>query len=341
MTALSIIMSQAIERKPKFSQELRDLYAPIQAELDAVERILREHLTSKHPFVDRLVKHGFRLGGKRMRPALVLLSAKACGRLDEKHITLAATVEMIHTATLIHDDVLDEAAIRRHLDTVNARWDNETSILLGDYLFSQAICMANSLDSSFANQAISEATRAMCEGELRQVESRGNFELSEEAYLDIISGKTAALISCCCQVSAHLAGATPEMREAFTRFGRYLGIAFQVVDDMLDVLGDEGTTGKSLGTDLLKQKATLPLIRLLDQLDDRHRPEVLAILARSDNHKLQALQPWFANSDALAYAREKALGFASKAVDQLDGIADETARDAFERLVDFVISRKA
>ncbi len=333
-------MSQVVQHPRKLPQQLRDLYAPVQLELDDVEDILRDQLTSDHSFVDRLVKHGFRLGGKRMRPALVLLSGKACGELCREHLILAATVEMIHTATLIHDDVLDEAAIRRHLDTVNARWDNETSILLGDYLFSKAICMVSSLDSSFANGAVSEATRAMCEGELRQVQSRGNFDLGEGEYLDIIADKTAALCSCCCRLGSHFAGAEPELCETLARFGRYLGIAFQIVDDLLDVLGDEHTTGKSLGTDLLKQKATLPLIRLLSQLDGRQRPDVLAILSRSDNHKPEALRPWFADSGALSYARSKADWFAGRAIDELDSVPDVPAREALRQLVDFVISRK-
>ena len=148
---------------------------PVASELDEVEALLQREVSSDNPFVDRLAQHGARLGGKRLRPALVLLSAKACGGVRPEHLTLAAMVEMIHTATLIHDDVLDEATIRRHLDTVNARWNNEVSILLGDYLLARAICLASSLDDNFACRAISESARHMCEGELRQIESRGNY----------------------------------------------------------------------------------------------------------------------------------------------------------------------
>ena len=176
---------------------------------------------------------------------------------------LAAAVEMIHTATLVHDDVLDEATIRRHLATVNVRWNNETSVLLGDYLFTRALCMASSLDDVFACRELNNAARIMCEGELRQVESRGDYSLTEEQYYDIIRGKTAALTASCCRLGAHFAAADADIEDALCQYGMHLGVSFQIVDDLLDVLGDEAKVGKSLGTDLVKQKATLPVIRLL------------------------------------------------------------------------------
>jgi len=333
-------MSHLTKQRPKTPQGLLALYAPIRRELDQVEEILWDELSSNHPFVDRLVKHGFRLGGKRLRPALVLLSAKAGGQLERDHLVLAAAVEMIHTATLIHDDVLDEATLRRHLDTVNARWDNEASILLGDYLFTHSLCMAASLQNAFACRAIAEATRAMCEGELRQVESSGNYDLGEDDYLDIIADKTAALCACCCRLGSHYAGADPDLRGTFTRYGRYLGIAFQIVDDLLDLVGDEAVAGKSLGTDLVKKKPTLPLIRLLNQSSRGERSDVLAILSNSDNHYREALMPWFERSDALSYARGKAIFFGRRAVEELDAAPPTAARETLKRLVDFVLSRK-
>jgi octaprenyl-diphosphate synthase len=333
-------MSQGIKNSKTTPSGLHAVYAPIREELDEVERILRTELCSDHPFVDRLAKHGFRLRGKRFRPALVLLTGKACGAFSPEHPLLGAAVEMVHTATLIHDDVLDEATLRRHLDTVNARWDNEASVLLGDYLFTRAICLVSSLEDIYACRAISQAGKAMCEGELRQVANRGNYDLSEEEYLDIIAGKTAALCACSCRLGAHYAGADPEAREAYARFGQNLGIAFQIVDDVLDVLGDEATTGKSLGTDLIKQKPTLPLIRLLGQVGQRDRAELLAILSRPDGRPREALRPWLARSDAISYARQKAIWFAQSAVEELPCIARAPANEALRRLSDFVISRQ-
>lgn len=333
-------MKQLAEDRARIPGALHLLYAPIRSQLDQVEELLRRELHSDYPFVDRLAKHGFRLSGKRLRPALVLLSAKACGGLRPEHTVLAAAVEMIHTATLIHDDVLDEAALRRHLDTVNARWDNEASILLGDFLFTRSICMVSALDGPFACRAIGEAAQTMCEGELRQVESRGNYDLSEEEYLDIIADKTAALIACCCRLGSYFAGAQPEVCQTFTRFGRQLGIAFQIADDLLDVFGDEALAGKSLGTDLCKQKATLPLIRLLSRADPPDRAEMIAVLSRCGNHHREALRPWFERSDALAYARERAIWYTRRAGQELDKLPPTPTRDVLKGLTEFVVTRR-
>ncbi|MCE5302057.1 MAG: polyprenyl synthetase family protein [Planctomycetaceae bacterium] len=321
-------------------ENLRALYAPVAQELQETEELLRRELSSDHPFVDQLVKHGFRLGGKRLRPALVLLSGLACGGLRPEHRTLAAMVELIHTATLIHDDVLDEATVRRHLDTINARWDNETSILLGDYLFAKAMCLAGSLEDPFAIRLISQTTQRVCKGELRQVEGRGDFGLTEDCYFDIIGGKTAALTSCCCEVGAYYAGASPETCRRLADYGRDLGIAFQIADDVLDLTGNETVVGKSLGTDLAKQKATLPLIRLLDAVDDPQRQQLVAILSRSDNHRQEALRPWFERYQAISYARQKAGRFSQQAVEQLSTLSATVALDSLRGLTDFVIARQ-
>ncbi len=336
-------MTQGIENREKAPQELPEelqtLYGEVQGQLAQVDDLLREQLHSDHPFVDRLLKHGFRLGGKRLRPALVLLAGQACGGVREEHITLGAVVEMIHTATLIHDDVLDEAALRRHLDTVNARWDNEASVLLGDYLFTRAVCLAASLPDTFACQLVGKASQIMCEGELRQIATRGNYDLGEQLYLDIIADKTAALCSCCCRLGAHYAGADQEICRALAQFGQNLGIAFQIVDDVLDVQGDEATTGKSLGTDFVKQKATLPLIRLLDQIEPDQRAEVIQILSRSEHGHREAIRPWLERSDAIAYARETAVSYTQAATEQLAVLPASPAKDGLLHIADFVIAR--
>jgi len=332
-------MSEATSTCQTTPQRLRDLYFPIRDEIEEVEEILRDELRSDHPFVDRLVQHGFRLGGKRLRPALLLLSAKACGKITREHIVLAAVMEMIHTASLIHDDVLDEAILRRHLRTVNAQWDNEASVLLGDYLFARSMCLASGLESKYASRAISEASGRMCEGELRQVGSRGNFQLAEEDYLEIIAGKTAAMYACCCRLGAYHAGAEPETREALGRFGDAFGIAFQITDDVLDLRGTEAVAGKSLGTDLNKQKPTLPIIRLLSQLDRQQRAEVEGILRRGDDHRAEALRPWLQRYDAIAYAQQTALRYVRRAQQELDAVPCSPARETLKDLADFVILR--
>jgi octaprenyl-diphosphate synthase len=236
--------------------------------------------------------------------------------------------------------VLDEAVIRRHLDTVNARWDNEASVLLGDYLFSQSICLVSSLESTFACRAIGQAAKTMCEGELRQIQTRGNYDLTEEQYLTIIADKTAALCSCCCTLGARYAGADQPVQDALTRFGRDLGVAFQIVDDVLDILGDEATTGKSLGTDLVKQKATLPIIRLLNRSDTQQKSEIVSILCRDGDHHREALRPWLKQSDAISYAKEKAAGFIESALEQLKQVPQGPARDSLVRVAGFVNARQ-
>jgi octaprenyl-diphosphate synthase len=275
-----------------------------------------------------------------MRPALVLLSGLACAGLGPTHVVLAAAVEMIHTASLIHDDVLDEATMRRHLDTVNVRWDNETSVLLGDYLFARALCLASSVDDVFACRELNNASRIMCEGELRQVESRGDYGLNEDQYYDIIRGKTAALTAICCRLGAHYAGADADVEDALHQYGLHLGVSFQITDDLLDVLGDEAKVGKSLGTDLLKQKSTLPVIRLLEQLPPEVRVKLVAQLGACGPRQREILRPYWDSTDAIAYAREKAVVFSQLAAQQLDILAPSQARDSLMGLAEFVVSRQ-
>ncbi|MBN1590873.1 MAG: polyprenyl synthetase family protein [Pirellulales bacterium] len=333
-------MSQVVNGHRDISETLRSLYAPIREQLAEVEAILHGELHSDSPQVDRLVKHGFRLGGKRLRPALVLLTGMACGETGPDHLVLAAAMELIHTATLIHDDVLDEADLRRHLETVNARWDNEASILLGDYLLARAICLASSVDDPTASREIGRASRIMCEGELRQIVGCGDYDLTEQEYIEIISGKTAELCACSCRVGAHYAGASQELARTCGRYGANLGIAFQIVDDLLDVLGDETTTGKSLGTDLLKQKMTLPLIRLLGLLKPVERETVVALLSDPERQPREAIQPWLARTDAIDYTRRKAEGYVQLAIEQLDAVPATPTRDVLRNLAQFVLARQ-
>jgi octaprenyl-diphosphate synthase len=332
-------MKQLEADRVKVPTALETLYAPIRDELDDVEKLLGRELRSQHAFVDRLARYGFHLGGKRLRPALVLLSGKMLGSVGEEHVVLAAAMEMIHTATLIHDDVLDEATLRRHLETVNSRWDNEASVLLGDYLFARSICLISRLQDPYAYRAVSDAARLMCEGELRQVGSRGDYDLSEDEYFDIIADKTAALMACCCRVGGHYAGGDDDACDALARCGHFLGMAFQIADDLLDLVGDERAAGKSLGTDLVKQKPTLPLIRLLKQSGEGRRAELIELLSRSGNHHGPALRPYFDQSDAVAYARQMAVRFAGQAGEELASLPQSEARDTLLGLTEYVVSR--
>src|SRR5438552_11697407 len=256
-----VFMNPTLVARPARS----DLFQPVQGDLEIVERILRETIETAQPGVARLISHLASYRGKRLRPALLLLTARACGRVERAHHVLAAVVEMIHTATLVHDDVLDGAGVRRHVATINAGWGNQASILLGDYLFTHAFHLSSALGEARACRLIGDATNRLCAGELHQICQRGNLELTEETYFDIIDGKTAELTSCCCRLGALYSGMDAEVVERLASYGRHLGMAFQIADDLLDLVGEERSVGKSLGTDLEQQKLTLPLIYMMRQ----------------------------------------------------------------------------
>lgn len=316
-----------------------DFYAPVAADLEEVERVLARTLRSRYAQVAPVVEHVRHYRGKRLRPVLLLLAARASGRLTAAHPVLGAVVEMIHTATLVHDDVLDGAAVRRHVATVNARWDNQTSVLLGDYLFTHAFHLASTLDDVRACRLIGQATNRVCEGELCQGLAAGDLSLTEEAYLDVIDGKTAELIACACQLGAIYAGASESAVAALSRFGRGIGLAFQIADDLLDLVGEEKTTGKSLGTDLELQKMTLPVIHLL-----RQGPEALAARARQllrspGRGSREALRPLLAEAGSLDYARERAELFAADAQRELTCLPPSPCRAILEAMAERVVHR--
>ncbi|MBW3596193.1 MAG: polyprenyl synthetase family protein [Planctomycetes bacterium] len=296
-------------------------------------------MRSDYAYVDELVRYGVMLGGKRLRPALLLLAARATGEVNRSHYVLSAVVEMIHTATLVHDDVLDEAATRRRLATVNSRWDNEASVLLGDFLFTHAFYLASTLETTYACRTIGRSTNIVCEGELRQKGSRGDFSLSEREYFEIIDAKTAELCACACRLGAHYAGGGESTVEAMARYGRNLGVAFQIADDLLDVVGHEGTVGKSLGTDLEKQKPTLPVIHILQRATTAEKAQVLEILEGDAADKRDLLAPWLDRFDAVSYSRKQARKFAAAAQEDLTLLPPSPAVETLRRLTDFVVHR--
>jgi octaprenyl-diphosphate synthase len=247
---------------------------------------------------------------------------------------------MIHTATLVHDDVLDEAAIRRHEDTVNARWNNETSVLLGDFLFTHAFYLASTTESTYACRTIGRATNIVCDGELRQTLSSGDVNLSEDDYLAIVEAKTAELCACSCKLGAYYAGADEEMVARFASFGRNLGIAFQIADDLLDLEGNEVATGKSLGTDLAKRKMTLPLIHARDTLDPTERKKLLTALVADPQTAREALLDLLARHDSFGYARAQAQLYADRAQADLALLPESPAKDALAALPEFAIARR-
>jgi octaprenyl-diphosphate synthase len=316
-----------------------DFYAPIAGDLDEVEQVLARTLRSHYARVTPVVEHVRHYRGKRLRPVLLLLAARASGRLTSAHPVLGAVVEMIHTATLVHDDVLDEATVRRHLPTVNARWNNQTSILLGDYLFTHAFHLAATLDDVRACRLIGQATNRVCEGELCQVLASGDLNLTEEAYFDLIDGKTAELIACACQLGALYADAPESAVAALARFGRGVGLAFQIADDLLDLIGDEKTTGKSLGTDLDQLKMTLPLIHLLREAPEAVVARARQLLQTPGSGRRESLRPLLMRAGSLDFARRKGEELALRAGRELACLAPSPFRTLLEAMADQVMRR--
>jgi octaprenyl-diphosphate synthase len=307
----------------------------VAADLAEVERIYDDALA---PFRNRfgpIVQHLKHYRGKRLRPALVLLTGHACGKVTRAHAVLGAVVEMVHTATLVHDDVLDEADTRRHLPTVNAGWGTKTSLLLGDMLFSAAFRLCSTVDAK-ACEWIGDATNRVCAGELHQVSQAGNLSLAEDDYFEIVAGKTGALTECCARLGARYAGALPEVVKSVAEYGRELGIAFQIADDVLDLKGDAYVVGKTLGTDLNQQKMTLPLIRAIAGLsgDDAER-----LRGAFRNRAVVEIVDSLATTGAIESVELEARRIATSARRALAALPASSYRTALEQIADWAVRR--
>jgi octaprenyl-diphosphate synthase len=318
--------------------DLKSVYEPIKDELAAVEEILRTELSSETPWVDQLLEHSWLLGGKRMRPAFVLLSAGCLGTIKQPALQMAAALEMVHTATLVHDDILDEADTRRHEPTANSKWGNKVSVLLGDYLFTHSFHVASFSESTAAVRMLAASSNRVCEGEMRQNAWRGNFDLSEADYTQMISDKTAELTACASGVGALLSDGSAEQVESFRKYGLNIGIAFQIVDDLLDVAGEADTVGKTLGTDLLNQKPTLPVIHCLANLTADQRESFLELL-RSGEAKPDAVIPILESTGSIEYSRKTAADYATRAIEFTDSLDSSPYSSSLRTIAQFVLAR--
>ena len=308
------------------------------AELIQVEATLSDVLRSDYPAVNELAGRAASLGGKRLRPCLALLSAMATGRCSEDSIRVAVTVELVHAASLVHDDVLDNATLRRHQPTIHAQVGAHSSIVLGDFLFTRAYGLAARCRSTLAARGIASAASQLCEGELRQHGSVGNWNLSESDYFDILRQKTGELCAVSCRLGAWSGGSDAAAARALSGFGRKLGVAFQVVDDWLDVWGTE-QVGKTLGTDLLQRKPTLPTIRLLQLSTGSARATLLNML-ESGSATEELLQRLNA-SDASAHTLRRAGRLIESAIEDLKSVPASPARDCLESIAHLCVKRAA
>ena len=267
-----------------------DLLEPIAAELPKVEQALARQVQGFDARLGNYVEYVLGSSGKRLRPSLALLAGGATGQITDKHITLAVIVELVHVATLIHDDILDEAALRHRLPTSNARWGNELSVLLGDCLFAHALRLAAGYSTTEVCRRISEATNTVCSGEILQSRRCFSADLTLDQYLNIINMKTGALFAVSCELGARLnepaAGCVQDLQE----FGANLGVAYQIYDDCLDIFGQEFRAGKSLGTDVKKGKLTLPFLLLLKHANSRQREELSDLMFHNSHAEQQKLR---------------------------------------------------
>jgi octaprenyl-diphosphate synthase len=326
---------------------LADLVAP---QLRAVDELFARELASDLPNVNDLVTHVGKFRGKMLRPMLVLLSGLATGGsagLSDTHVTLATVVEMVHMATLVHDDILDGAEIRRRGATINHLHGNEAAVLLGDFLISHAYHLCSSLsgrcaagrDGGEASRLISRTTNIVCEGELTQNYHRGNWKLDEKTYCLIIYRKTAALTEACCRLGAMYTSERPAWVEALALYGRQVGMAFQIVDDILDICGQQKTVGKSLGTDIEKGKLTLPLIHFLQHAAAPHRELLIELLESSQDDRIGHVRQLVAPSESIRYAYRQAECLVGEAVAALNILPASAARDALVEAAHFVTAR--
>jgi octaprenyl-diphosphate synthase len=316
-----------------------DIRALVSDDLAAVDRRIRERLHSEVALVDQVSTYIIASGGKRLRPLLVLLAARAAGYRGEHHIDAAALIEFIHTATLLHDDVVDGSSMRRGQDTANEVWGNETSVLVGDFLYSRAFQMMAQMGSLSVMHIMADATNTIAEGEVLQLLNAHNPDTTEQRYLDVIYRKTARLFEVGAEVAAILAGADDSLRRALAQYGRHVGIAFQLIDDVLDYRGSSDERGKNLGDDLAEGKPTLPLIHALKKGDAEQRKLIRLAIERGGLAELGRITEAIEATGSLEYTERLARSESKAAVASLNGITDSDYARALRALATFAVER--
>lgn len=326
-----------VEIKPH--EQLR---AHLSGKMSAVDALIRERMSSKHaPLISEVARHLIEAGGKRLRPMLTLAAAELCGYDDDLDVHLAATVEFIHTATLLHDDVVDESAQRRGRPTANLLWDNKSSVLVGDYLLSRAFQLMVEPGSLRVLDILANTSATISEGEVLQLSAARDISTSEEIYLKVVRGKTAALFSAATEVGGVIAGGSDEQIRALFDYGDALGIAFQIVDDLLDYHGDSTATGKNIGDDFRERKLTLPVIKAISQATAEEHAfwkRTIEKGQQQDGDLDRALSILQAHG-ALERTRQDALAWAGKSKSALDVMPKHPVRDMLQDLSDYVVAR--
>ena len=311
----------------------------IAADMDAVNAVIRRKLHSEVSLVNQIAEYIISAGGKRLRPVLVLLVANAYSYKGTAHHELAAVVEFIHTATLLHDDVVDESSLRRGRATANALFGNAASVLVGDFLYSRAFQMMADLANMRVMQILSEATNVIAEGEVLQLLNMHDPDVSQERYLQVIRSKTAKLFEAAAELGALIAGATEPQIAAAGEYGRSLGTAFQLIDDVLDYAGDAAEIGKNVGDDLREGKPTLPLIYLMENGTPEQRELVRTCIEQGDEQHFDAVLAAVTSSGALDFTRRQAEIAAERAAEAIAGLPESEYKDSLLQLAHFSVNR--
>ncbi len=318
--------------------EMNALMDMIAADLKVVDERFEAELESDLACVNVLTRHVAKFRGKMLRPTLVLLAGRAVGELNPAHFTIATVVEMVHMATLVHDDVLDEADMRRRGATINHLKGNEAAVMLGDYLISHSYHLCSSLNDQSAARIIARTTNQVCEGELLQLSNRDNLDLDEETYVTIVSRKTASLIAASCYLGAKFAGADDATARKLEKYGLSLGIAFQIQDDILDLVGDQREVGKTLGIDVQKRKLTLPIIHFLRTAPHEHQ-ELCRSLLQENGGALDRIRNLIVPSASIAYAHDRAQRLVERAKQSIADLPESETKQTLLTMADFVIAR--
>lgn len=322
-------------------RSVEEIKAPVALEMKEFETRFRASMKSNAPLLNRITHYIVKRKGKQMRPMFVLLSAKMFGPIAEPTYTAASLIELLHTATLVHDDVVDDANERRGFFSLNAIWKNKIAVLVGDYLLSQGLLLSVKQQEFNLLGIMSEAVKEMSEGELLQIEKARKLNFSEEVYFDIIRQKTASLIAACCNAGAASVGVNGETVATMKMFGEKVGMAFQIKDDLFDYGSGDGI-GKPTGIDIKERKLTLPLIYTLNKVGNKERRQMVKVVKHynTDKKKVQGVIDAVVEAGGMAYAEETMQSFRREALDLLHTMPESDARNSLEGLVNYTVDRK-
>jgi octaprenyl-diphosphate synthase len=329
----------ALTQPPERAADLTAIRAVVAPELEAVDRAIVEHLRSRVPLVNQVAEHIIHSGGKRLRPLVTLIAARAAGHAGTRHVLMAAIVEFIHTATLLHDDVVDDSSLRRGQLTANALFGNEASVLVGDFLYSRAFQMMVEAGSMPVMRIMADTTNAIAEGEVLQLLNCRDPDTTEARYMAVVQAKTARLFEAAARLGGVLEGTDRGLEAPLAAFGLHLGTAYQLVDDVLDYFGTPEIIGKNVGDDLAEGKPTLPLIRTLQDCDDATRDLIRAAVRNGGLEHIDAVVQAVERSGAIDYTARRARDEARQAGEALEALPNSPFRDALAALADFAVAR--